>query len=100
MLDGDAAACGLCNRRLACLHGAISTAQEMIVTAAQPRYVNFGRTAARPARFSLEDERSCHETATLPEECGRAESIARVGATAHGRQGREFAIFEVYLALA
>ena len=98
MLDGDAAACGLCNRRLACLHGAISTAQEMIVTAAQPRYVNFGRTAARPARFSLEDESSCHETATLPEECGRAESIARVRATAHGQQAREFAIFDVYLA--
>ena len=100
MLDGDATACGLCNRKLPCLHGAISTAQEMIVTAAQPRYVNFGCAAARPARLSLEDESSCHDTATLPEECGRAESIARVGATAHGRQGREFAIFEVYLALA
>ena len=36
ILDGDAAACGLYNRRLPCLHLGVNAAQEMIVTAAQP----------------------------------------------------------------
>ena len=36
IFDGDAAACGLYNRRLPCLHLGVIAAQEMIVTAAQP----------------------------------------------------------------
>ena len=35
--DGDTAACGICNRKLLCLHLAAGIVQEMNTTAAQPR---------------------------------------------------------------
>ena len=37
ILDGDAAACGLSNRKLPRLHLAVCTAREVIAIAAQPR---------------------------------------------------------------
>ena len=48
--------------------------------------------------LSLQFESSCQASATLPEQCDGAASIALGGATVHGRPRRLFAIFENYLA--
>ena len=48
--------------------------------------------------MSLQFESSCQASATLPEQCDGAASIALGGATVHGRSRRLFAIFENYLA--
>ena len=66
--------------------------------AAQPRFSKiWSRGSEVRTNLSLEDESSCHETATLPEQCDGAASIASGSAMRVGWQGREIDDFGNYL---
>ena len=55
------------------------------------------RSSVFSSDLSLEDCKSCHETATLPEQCDHAKAIPGVDARCFDREWREIAILVNYL---
>ena len=98
--DVVVAANGFDNRRLSCLRLIARERKKVHARGAAAFSQILPRGSEWRTSFSLEEESSRHETATLPEQCDHARSIARVGTIAHFRQCRVFAKFENYLATA
>ena len=91
------AADGFDNRRLPCLRLVAREHKNVHARGAAALTQILPRGSEWRTNLSLEDDTSRKGSATLPEQCGHAASIALVSATPIGRQVREIAIFRNYL---